>query len=89
MNDCITLAHGEGGRLYRELVEQVFLPAFDNVALNELGDSAVCPAFGDRLALTTDSFVVRPRFSRGATSAVWRSAAPSTIWLSAARSRCT
>ena len=65
MNDYITLAHGEGGRLYRELVEQVFLPAFDNVALNELGDSAVCPAFGDRLALTTDSFVVRPRFFPG------------------------
>lgn len=65
MNDIITLAHGEGGRLYRELVEQVFLPAFDNPVLTELGDSAVCPSFGERLALTTDSFVVRPRFFPG------------------------
>ena len=65
MNDVITLAHGDGGRLYRELVEQVFLPAFANEALNQLGDSAVCPAYGDRLALTTDSFVVRPRFFPG------------------------
>ena len=65
MSDVITLAHGDGGRLYRELVEQVFLPAFANDTLNELGDSAVCPAWGDRLALTTDSFVVRPRFFPG------------------------
>lgn len=65
MNDIITLAHGEGGRLYRELVEQVFLPAFDNPVLTQLGDSAVCPSFGERLALTTDSFVVRPRFFPG------------------------
>lgn len=65
MNDVITLAHGEGGRLYRELVEQVFVPAFDNPALRRLGDSALCANYGGRLALTTDSFVVRPRFFPG------------------------
>ncbi|MBR2783638.1 MAG: hydrogenase expression/formation protein HypE [Firmicutes bacterium] len=65
MNDVITLAHGDGGLLYRELVEQVFLPAFADPVLERMDDSAVCPAFGDRLALTTDSFVVRPRFFPG------------------------
>ena len=65
MSEVVTLAHGEGGRLYRELVEQVFLPAFDNPIINDLGDSALCPNYGERLAMTTDSFVVRPRFFPG------------------------
>ncbi|MBR5429191.1 MAG: hydrogenase expression/formation protein HypE [Firmicutes bacterium] len=65
MSDVITMAHGDGGLLYRELVEQVFRPAFDNEYLDQLGDSAVCPAGAGKLALTTDSFVVRPRFFPG------------------------
>ena len=69
MNETVTMAHGEGGRLYQELVESIFLPAFDNAYLRQLGDSAVCPLphrlSRDRLALTTDSFVVRPRFFPG------------------------
>lgn len=61
----VTLAHGSGGRLYHQLVEEVFLPAFDNPLLRELNDSAVCPVAGERIAMTTDSFVVRPRFFPG------------------------
>ncbi len=64
MDDRITLAHGSGGRLYRELVENIFLPAFANDTLAELGDSAVCTG-AEEVAITTDSFVVNPLFFPG------------------------
>ncbi|MEG1536936.1 MAG: hydrogenase expression/formation protein HypE [Clostridiales bacterium] len=63
--EIITLAHGSGGKAYHQLVEQIFLPAFANTYLTELQDSAVCPLYGEKLALTTDSFVVKPRFFPG------------------------
>lgn len=57
----ILLAHGGGGRLTRELEEQLFLPAFRNPALELLTDSAVLPEMPPgRPALTTDAFVVDP-----------------------------
>ncbi|HBA60779.1 MAG TPA: hydrogenase expression/formation protein HypE [Elusimicrobia bacterium] len=56
----ILLAHGSGGRLSRELVEQVFLKSFSNPALEPLEDSAEVKAGGTRLAFTTDSYVVTP-----------------------------
>ncbi len=61
----ILLAHGGGGRLTRELVERLFLPAFRNDALAALHDSAVLAHPGGALAFTTDSFVVRPLFFPG------------------------
>ena len=57
----ITLAHGAGGRLSRRLVEERFLPRFENPALEALGDSAIV----GELAITTDSYVVSPRFFPG------------------------
>ncbi len=64
--ELVTLGHGGGGKLTHRLVTELFLPAFDNDALRELHDGAVVPApRGDRLALTTDSFVVSPPFFRG------------------------
>jgi len=57
----ITLAHGAGGRLTRRLVEERFLPRLGNAALDAMGDSAIV---GD-LAITTDSYVVAPRFFPG------------------------
>ncbi|MFZ5786400.1 MAG: AIR synthase related protein, partial [Acidobacteriota bacterium] len=57
----ILLAHGGGGRLTRELEEQLFLPAFRNPTLELLTDSAVLPEMpAGRPALTTDAFVVDP-----------------------------
>jgi hydrogenase expression/formation protein HypE len=66
----IVIGHGGGGALSRDLVEQVFLPAFGNPVLDRLGDSAVLDlpgpdlatrlAAGGRLAFATDSHVVRP-----------------------------
>lgn len=57
----VQLAHGGGGRLMRELIEGLFLPAFDNPALAARHDSAVVPLGGARIAFTTDSYVVHPR----------------------------
>lgn len=61
----IQLAHGGGGRLTRELIEDLFLPAFPSAPLHERHDSAVVPLGGSRLAFTTDSYVVKPRFFPG------------------------
>lgn len=57
----VQLAHGGGGRLMRELIEQLFLPAFANPALAERHDSAVVPVGAGRIAFTTDTYVVHPR----------------------------
>jgi hydrogenase expression/formation protein HypE len=61
----ILLAHGEGGELTRELISSLFVAALANEAsgndaLREYGDAAVLSAHGQRVALTTDSFVVKP-----------------------------
>ena len=66
----VTLAHGSGGRAMRRLIEDVFVGAFDNPTLNALEDQAVLPlaglqAIGDRLAFTTDTYVVSPLFFNG------------------------
>ncbi len=64
MKDTITLSHGSGGQDYRALVEEIFAPAFQNEYLSPLTDAAVLPA-GDRIAMTTDGFVVNPLFFPG------------------------
>jgi hydrogenase expression/formation protein HypE len=61
----VTLAHGGGGRAMKDLIDDVFVEAFDNAALAPLEDQArfdlaALAARGDRLAFTTDSFVVDP-----------------------------
>jgi len=61
----ILLGHGSGGRLYRDLVNDVFVTAFANPVLDRLDDAAVLASPG-RIAVTTDSHVVRPlRFPGG------------------------
>lgn len=55
------MAHGAGGKLSAELLHEIILPAFDNEILNELHDGAKI----GKLAMTTDSYVVRPIFFRG------------------------
>jgi hydrogenase expression/formation protein HypE len=58
--DRVLLGHGGGGKLTNQLIEQVFLPAFSNPALEARHDGAVLAVNGCRLAFTTDSYVVRP-----------------------------
>jgi hydrogenase expression/formation protein HypE len=61
----VQLAHGGGGRLMRELIEELFLPAFANPALATRHDSAVVPVGAERIAFTTDTYVVQPRVFPG------------------------
>jgi hydrogenase expression/formation protein HypE len=62
---AVVMGHGGGGKLSAELVRHLFLPAFRSAALDQLGDAAVVEAGGARLAISTDSFVVRPLFFPG------------------------
>jgi hydrogenase expression/formation protein HypE len=61
----VTLSHGGGGKAIKDLIDSVFVAAFDNPLLAPLDDQARVPMsllaeYGDRLAMTTDSFVVDP-----------------------------
>ncbi len=62
---AIVMGHGGGGKLGSELVEHLFLPAFRNPALESLGDGAVLDLANGRIAMSSDSFVVRPLFFPG------------------------
>jgi hydrogenase expression/formation protein HypE len=59
----ITMAHGAGGKATQTLIEGLLVPALANPSLEELGDAG---AVGTGLAMTTDSFVIKPlRFPGG------------------------
>lgn len=67
---AINMAHGSGGKKMRDLIEDVFVGAFNNPLLAPLEDQAVMnlaelASNGDRLAITTDSYVVSPLFFPG------------------------
>ena len=66
----VTLAHGGGGKAMKDLIDDVFVSAFDNDLLSPLEDQArmdlaALAARGDRLAMTTDGYVVDPLFFPG------------------------
>jgi len=57
----IGLAHGNGGRLMRELIEELFVPALANPQLDTSADAVALPTPADRdLVVTTDGFTVQP-----------------------------
>jgi len=61
----VTLAHGGGGKATKDLIDDIFVEAFDNPLLAPLDDQArlelqALARQGDRLAFTTDSFVIDP-----------------------------
>ena len=61
----VLLAHGGGGRLTHQLIEQMFVPAFGNPILGARHDGAIFDIPSQKLAFTTDSYVVRPLFFPG------------------------
>ncbi|HEX4534519.1 MAG TPA: hydrogenase expression/formation protein HypE [Rhizomicrobium sp.] len=66
----VTLAHGGGGKAMKDLIDDVFARAFDNPLLAPMEDQArldlaALATHGDRLAFTTDSYVVDPLFFPG------------------------
>src|SRR3990172_10467670 len=56
----ITLAHGNGGRLMRELIEQVFARHLSNPLLDVQADAVPLPTPDGELMITTDGFTVQP-----------------------------
>src|SRR5579859_2524728 len=62
----VEMAHGAGGKASRRLVEGLFAPLLFGSLTEPLGDAAHLNINGTRLAITTDSFVVKPlRFPGG------------------------
>jgi hydrogenase expression/formation protein HypE len=66
----ITLAHGSGGKAMRDLIDDIFISTFENRTLSQLEDQAKFDLanlmqLGDKLAFTTDSYVVDPLFFPG------------------------
>lgn len=61
----VQLAHGGGGRLMQELIQDIFVRAFHNPLLAPMHDGATWPVEKGTLAFTTDSYVVRPLFFPG------------------------
>ncbi|MBE3572829.1 MAG: hydrogenase expression/formation protein HypE [Moorella humiferrea] len=63
--DVVLLAHGDGGALTHDLINNLFLRYFGNNILKTLSDAAVFSVNEGRMAITTDSFVVDPPFFPG------------------------
>lgn len=61
----ILMAHGGGGRLMHSLIENYFFPAFKNNILSQNHDGALLNIGNQKIAFTTDSYVVKPIFFPG------------------------
>jgi hydrogenase expression/formation protein HypE len=62
----ITMAHGAGGKATQTLIEGLLVPAFASATLAAMEDAGAVSIDGLDLAITTDSFVVKPiRFPGG------------------------
>ena len=65
-DERINMAHGAGGKATQSMIEGLFVPAFGSATLEAMGDAGAVTADGVELAMTTDSFVVKPiRFPGG------------------------
>jgi len=65
-DERITMAHGAGGKATAALIEGLLVPAFSSPALDTLADAGTVTIDGTDVAMTTDSFVVKPlRFPGG------------------------
>ncbi len=65
VDERIVMGHGAGGRKMHRLIRKVFLVHFGNPVLDRLGDAAVFGLGRGRVAMSTDSYVVRPLFFPG------------------------
>jgi hydrogenase expression/formation protein HypE len=60
------MSHGAGGKATQSMIEGLLVPAFANETLEAMGDAGAVSVDGTELAMTTDSFVVKPiRFPGG------------------------
>lgn len=80
MSEKITIAHGAGGQMSRKLLNDIILPVFSNPILDTLHDGSITKmeckiqnagisddysSFEQKLAFTTDSYVIKPLFFNG------------------------
>jgi hydrogenase expression/formation protein HypE len=63
--DLILLGHGSGGKLSHQLLESLIIPTLSGIPVAGQNDAAVLEQNGERLAFTTDSYVVDPIFFPG------------------------
>ncbi len=68
--NTVEMAHGSGGQAMQQLINRLFMEAFNNPWLAEQEDQArialsTLTAQGDRLAFSTDSYVIDPLFFPG------------------------
>lgn len=61
----VDMTHGSGGRAMAQMVEELFLDAFDNEFLRQLNDQASFSVPAGRMVMATDSHVVTPLFFPG------------------------
>jgi hydrogenase expression/formation protein HypE len=64
-NDLILLGHGSGGKLSHQLLDDLIIPTLSGTPVAGQNDAAVVTHNGERLAFTTDSYVVDPIFFAG------------------------
>jgi len=64
-NGRVDMSHGGGGRAMAQLIDELFLRAFDNDWLRQGNDGALLPACTGRIVVATDSHVVSPLFFPG------------------------
>lgn len=67
MDETVLLGHGSGGTMMKCIIDEVFFEAYADEELLEGNDAASlpAPAAGERIAYSTDSFVVTPHFFPG------------------------
>lgn len=67
MDETVLLGHGSGGTMMKRIIDEVFFEAYADEELLEGNDAASlpAPAVGERIAYSTDSFVVTPHFFPG------------------------
>ena len=63
--DTVLMAHGSGGTMMRDIIEQLFFDAYAGDVLRRADDAATLPIDASRIAFSTDSFVVTPHFFPG------------------------
>ena len=64
-SDTVLLAHGSGGTMMKEIIDEIFVGTFGGETLMMLDDAACLPEPGGRIAFSTDSYVVTPHFFPG------------------------
>ncbi|TCO74623.1 hydrogenase expression/formation protein HypE [Marinisporobacter balticus] len=63
--EIITLSHGSGGKTTHKLIENLFYKNFKNDILLQKNDSSILQKMNGKVAVTTDSFVIKPIFFLG------------------------